>query len=59
MDSVLLIFLGYIAWCAMAFIVAKFVKLEGASSKPLSFLYVIMAAPMVLLDIISGKGTIR
>lgn len=59
MDSIVMMMLGYIAWCALAFVFAKFVNIESASQKPISFLYIILAAPMVLIDLVTGKGTIR
>ena len=59
MDSLLIIILGYVAWCGVAFVFAKFVNIETSSHKPVSFLYIILAAPMVLVDIITGKGTLR
>jgi len=59
MDSVLLMFLAYLAWCGLAFAMARFVKMESVSRKPMSFLYIILAAPLVIVDIITGKGTIR
>ena len=59
MDSIMLMIVGYIAWCGLAFVLARFVKMETSSHKPISFLYIILAAPMVIVDIITGKGTIR
>lgn len=59
MDSILMMLLGYLGWCSIAFVVAKMMKIENANHKAISFIYVIMAAPLVLLDYITGKGTIR
>ncbi|GHB65873.1 hypothetical protein GCM10008107_13630 [Psychrosphaera saromensis] len=59
MDSFLLILFGYIGWCFIAFIVARFVKLESANSKGIPLLYVLLAAPMVIIDMLTGKGSIR
>jgi len=59
MESVLLMLFGYLAWCGLAFLMARLVKMDSVTRKPVSFLYIILAAPMVVLDIVTGKGTIR
>ena len=59
MDSVLFMIVGYIAWCGLAFIMARYVKMESSANKPITFLYIVLAAPMVVVDIITGKGTFR
>lgn len=59
MDSLVLVVVGYVAWCAVAFLIAKMMKVENSDHKAISLVYVLLAAPMVLLDIITGKGTFR
>lgn len=56
MESFTLMLLGYLAWCLLAFIVARAMKIENAN-KAVSFVYVVLAAPMVLVDYIKGIGT--
>lgn len=56
MDSIIMMILGYFAWCAIAFVVAKAMNIENAN-KAMSFVYVIAAAPLVLIDYIKGIGS--
>lgn len=59
MDSVIMIAIGYVVWCCLAFIVARALKIENANNKAISFVYIIAAAPLVLIDYLTGKGVIR
>lgn len=59
MESFIYILVGYIAWCCLAFLVARYMKIEGDNRKAVSFLLVVLAAPMVIIDVITGKGTLR
>lgn len=59
MDSVIMIAIGYVVWCCLAFIVARALKIENANNKAISFVYIIAAAPLVLIDYLTGKGLIR
>lgn len=56
MESIFMMILGYFAWCAIAFVVARAMKIENAN-KAMSFVYVIVAAPLVLIDYIKGIGS--
>lgn len=59
MDSVLMIIIGYVVWCIIAFVVARAMKIENANHKAISFVYIIAAAPLVLIDYLTGKGSFR
>jgi hypothetical protein len=56
MDSIILMVLGYFIWCVIAFVVARAMNIENAN-KAMSFIYVIAAAPLVLIDYIKGIGS--
>lgn len=56
MDSIVMIVVGYLAWCSIAFLVARVMNVENAN-KAMSFIYVIAAAPLVLIDYIKGIGS--
>ena len=57
MESTVYLILGYLAWCCLAFLVARLMKVENANHKAMSFVYVLAAAPLVLLDYIRGIGS--
>lgn len=57
MESTVYIILGYIAWCCVAFLVARLMKIENANHKAISLVYVLAAAPLVLIDYIKGIGS--
>lgn len=59
MDTFLLMLGGYIGWCTLAFFVARFIKMENVNHQPVSFVYIIVAAPLVVVEFVTGKGTIR
>ena len=59
MDSIIMISIGYVTWCCIAFIVARALKIENTNQKAISFIYVISAAPLVIVDYLTGKGFIR
>lgn len=59
METLVWTIVGYLAWCCLAFVIARYMKIEDLARKPISFLYVILAAPMVVLDYLTGKGTFR
>lgn len=59
MDSVMLITIGYFAWCFIAFFVARFLQIKNSDKGGLSLLIVVMAAPLVIVEVLTGKGTIR
>lgn len=59
MNTLLLMAVGYVVWCSLAFFVARFIKMENTNHQPISFIYIIVAAPLVIVEFITGKGTIR
>ena len=56
MESILVLVLGYLAWCSVAFIVARAMNVKNAN-KAMSFIYVIAAAPLVIIEYISNIGS--
>lgn len=56
MESMLVLALGYVAWCVLAFIVVRAMHVKNGN-KVMSFSYVIAAAPLVLIEYITSIGS--
>ncbi|MFT6528487.1 MAG: hypothetical protein ACJAZB_000119 [Psychrosphaera sp.] len=59
MDSIIMMSVGYIIWCCIAFCVARIFRVGHTHEKTITLFYVLIAAPMVIIEILTGKGTIR
>ena len=59
METLFWTVLGYLVWCVATFFCMRAMKLGQLGNRPISFLCVVIAAPLVLLDCMIDKKAVR